>query len=155
MSNRFLRWILGLVVVVATVMTIPSELGSGTREALLFFDGICNLCDGFVNIVADNDAAGKVKFGAIQRHSDLMRSYGAGRYAQGGEEAMSTLVLVQDGKVFVRSDAALRVMALLDGPLKYLAALYIIPRPLRNFGYKIVAKYRYQIFGQTETCRPP
>mmetsp|Transcript_8176 Transcript_8176/g.11387 ORF Transcript_8176/g.11387 Transcript_8176/m.11387 type:complete len:164 (+) Transcript_8176:142-633(+) len=120
-----------------------------------FFDGVCNLCDGFINLVADYDSQAKVKFGAIQRHSELMQSYGAGRYAIGGEEELSTLVLILDGQVFVRSEAALRTMALLDSPLKYLSVFICLPRPIRDLGYKLVAKYRYSIFGQTETCRPP
>ena len=141
--------------VALAIVCVPSQLSAGRREALLFFDGICNLCDGFINIVADYDSKNLVKFGAIQRHGELMESYGAGRYAVGGEEAMSTLVLVLDGTVYVRSEAALRTLALLDEPLKYVAVFWLLPRPLRDLGYKLVAKYRYLIFGQTETCRPP
>mmetsp|Transcript_36448 Transcript_36448/g.116824 ORF Transcript_36448/g.116824 Transcript_36448/m.116824 type:complete len:192 (-) Transcript_36448:677-1252(-) len=149
------RWQLVVVGALLAVGFVPDQLAAGKREALLFFDGVCNLCDGFVNVVADYDPLGRVKFGAIQRHGELMESYGAGRYAVGGDEAMSTLVLVQDGTVYVRSEAALRTIALLDPPMKYLAAFYVLPRPLRDWGYKLVATYRYKIFGQTETCRPP
>lgn len=142
--------ILGTLLVVPT--TIEAKPGT---ETILFFDGICNLCDGFVGFVADNDSEKRVKFGAIQRHKDLMIFHGAGRYAEGGEEALTTLVLVQDGNVHVRSDAALRTAALLDSPARYLAAFHILPAPLRDAGYKLVAKYRYKLFGEVETCREP
>lgn len=125
------------------------------QEAILFFDGVCNLCDGFVGFVADWDSRERVKFGAIQRHSELMRYLGAGQYAEGGPEALSTMVLVQGSNVFVRSDAALRTIAMLDSPVRLLAVFHVLPGPLRDAGYKLVAKYRYAIFGQSETCRPP
>ena len=91
----------------------------------------------------------------IQRHGDLMRHHGAGRYAEGGAEALTTLVLVSGGAVHVRSDAALRVAALLDAPARYLAAFHVLPAPLRDAGYRVVAKFRYAIFGEAETCREP
>eukprot|EP00658_Telonema_sp_P-2_P044082 TRINITY_DN3194_c0_g2_i2.p3 TRINITY_DN3194_c0_g2~~TRINITY_DN3194_c0_g2_i2.p3 ORF type:complete len:108 (-),score=23.45 TRINITY_DN3194_c0_g2_i2:169-492(-) len=81
--------------------------------------------------------------------------HGAGRYAEGGEEELSTLVLVQNGRVFVRSEAALRVMALLDRPWNAMAVAAILPTPLRDLGYKLVAEYRYAVFGKAEDCRAP
>ena len=131
------------------------EPKSPQSESWLFFDGVCNLCDGFVNFVADHDARRRVKFGALQRHRDLLVHHGAGRYAEGGEEELSTLVLIQDGEVYVRSSAALRVLALLDGPASALASLYVLPAPVRDLGYKLVARYRYDVFGRAETCRVP
>ncbi|KAJ8606498.1 hypothetical protein CTAYLR_005860 [Chrysophaeum taylorii] len=124
-------------------------------ESLLFFDGVCNLCDGFVSFVADHDSANRVRFGAIQRHGDLLRSFGAGAYAEGGSEALSTMVLVQESRVYVRSDAALRTISLLDSPLNAFAVFHLLPRVIRDAGYSLVAKYRYAIFGQTDECRPP
>ena len=121
----------------------------------LFFDGVCNLCDGFVGFVADHDSEARVKFGAIQRHSELMQYHGAGRYAVGGEEELSTLVLVQNGTVFVRSSAALRTFALLDFPWNLASTFYLIPAPVRDAVYKFVATHRYNMFGQVEKCREP
>lgn len=122
----------------------------------LFFDGVCNLCDGFVQFVADHDPAGRVRFGAIQRHKDRLVYYGAGAYAEGGEHALTTVVLVQNGTVYTRSEAALRAVALLTPPWKYAAGVaYLIPGPLRDVGYKLVAKYRYRVFGESPTCRAP
>lgn len=126
-----------------------------SSQTLIFFDGVCNLCDGFINFVADRDSGMRLRFGAIQRHTDYMRYLGAGRYAEGGEEALSTLVLVQDGIVYTRSSAALRTVALLDRPWRYIAAFYMLPTPLRDVGYKLVARYRYLIFGRTDSFRPP
>lgn len=126
-----------------------------TSENILFFDGVCNLCDGFVNFVADADPAERIRFGAIQKHGDLLTKYGAGQYAEGGTEALTTVVLVQDGSVYTKSTAALRVIALLDRPYRYLSAFYIIPTPIRDWGYKFVAMNRYRVFGKSEVCRAP
>ena len=122
---------------------------------LLFFDGVCNLCDGFVNFVADTDSENRVQFGALQRHKELLVNRGAGRYAEGGEEELSTLVFIQGSTVYVRSEAALRVMALLDQPWSAVSIFILLPRPLRDLGYKLVAEYRYVVFGKSETCRMP
>ena len=142
--------------VMYTCLVVPSAIEAKPGvESLLFFDGVCNLCDGFVGFVADHDSGKRVKFGAIQRHGDLLRFHGAGQYAEGGAEALTTVVLVQDGAVYTRSDAALRVFALLDAPARYVAAFHLLPAPLRDAGYKLVAKYRYKMFGQVESCREP
>mmetsp|Transcript_28262 Transcript_28262/g.87443 ORF Transcript_28262/g.87443 Transcript_28262/m.87443 type:complete len:187 (+) Transcript_28262:1093-1653(+) len=152
--------LLGCVVVLAVfvygALTAAPRLepAPGT-ESLLFFDGVCNLCHGFVNFVANHDDKQHVRFGTIQGHAELMRSKGAGRYAEGGAEALSTLVLIQGDDVFVRSDAALRVAALLPPPAKYLAAFHVLPAPLRDAGYRLVTKYRYKIFGEAESRRLP
>jgi len=156
MRRTLFATVAAVVAIALAVVTVPARLEAPAHaESLLFFDGVCNLCDGFVSFVADNDSRERVKFGAIQRHGDLMASLGAGRYAEGGEEALSTLVLIQDGSIYTRSDAALRTMALLDAPVNAVAAFHVLPRPVRDWGYRLVARYRYLIFGQTETCRPP
>ena len=96
-----------------------------------------------------------MRFGAIQRHADALHRAGAGRYAEGGAEALSTLVVIQDDVFYLRSDAALRVIALLDAPFCYVAAFHALPAALRDAGYRLVARYRYKLFGASDTCRAP
>merc|ERR1712194_604876 len=124
-------------------------------ETWLFFDGVCNLCDGFVNFVYWGDSAGRVKFGALQKHTDLLRSKGAGRYAEGGEEELSTVVVIQGDDVYVRSAAALRVLAVMDQPWRTLSVFMLLPEALRNRAYKLVGENRYKLFGQKEECMEP
>ena len=133
----------------------PTTLQPETDQTWLFFDGVCNLCDGFVNFVADFESPQRVKFGAIQRHGELLEYSGAGQYAEGGSEALTTVVLVQDGRIFVRSTAALRVIAMLDFPWNSLSAFILLPTPVRDAAYKLVAKHRYAVFGQVGECRAP
>ena len=138
-------------------VTVPAALRPEPGvETVLFFDGVCNLCDGFVNFVADHDSSRRVRFGAIQRHADALHRAGAGRYAEGGAEALSTLVVTQgDDAFYLRSDAALRVIALLDAPFCYVAAFHALPAALRDAGYRLVARHRYKLFGASDTCRAP
>lgn len=124
-------------------------------ESLLFFDGVCNLCHAFVGFALRHDTNQRVKFGVIQKQGELMKRVGAGAYAEGGDQFLRTVVLVQDGRVYVRSDAALRTLALCDAPAKYLAVLHVLPVGCRDWGYKKVAAWRYRIFGQTDDVRDP
>lgn len=84
-----------------------------------------------------------------------MASYGAGDFAMGGAFELSTMVLAQNGEIHVRSEAALRTLALLDFPLNLLAAFHVLPTRLRDAGYDLVARYRYSIFGKSAECRSP
>merc|ERR1719440_202087 len=122
---------------------------------MLFFDGVCNLCDGFVNLVADNDSEQRVIFGAIQKHQELLASLGAGKYAEGGSEALTTMILIQGDQVHVRSTAALRTLALLDQPWRSFSIFLLLPAPIRDFAYSIVGANRYRLFGQVDSCRAP
>merc|ERR1712217_167929 len=124
-------------------------------ETWLFFDGVCNLCDGFVNFVYHGDSQGNVRFGALQKHKELLEQNGAGRYAEGGEEALSTVVVVQGSEVYVRSSAALRVLAAMDQPWRTLSAFAVIPVPLRDAVYRFVAHHRYSVFGHKDQCMVP
>ena len=133
---------------VAVQLVPPTLHPPANTESWLMFDGVCNLCDGFVNLVADHDAEKRVKFGAQQKHEDLLRRVGA-------PVDLSTVVLIQGNTFFTKSTAALRTMALMDWPWSAASALYVIPEPLRDFGYDLVAKYRYKVFGKVESCRVP
>ncbi|KAJ8600769.1 hypothetical protein CTAYLR_006108 [Chrysophaeum taylorii] len=128
---------------------VPKEDG----EAVLFYDGVCNLCNAFVSFALQHES--KVKFGAIQTNGDLMRKLGAGAFAEGGDQFLRTVVLIEGGQIYIRSDAALRVVAKFSAPWKYLAVFHVLPVGIRDAGYKKIAKWRYRIFGQTTDLRAP
>ena len=120
-------------------------------ESWLMFDGVCNLCDGFVNFVADGDGAppsNRVRFGAQQKHMELLERVGA-------PTDLSTLILIQGDRHYLYSTAALRTLAVMSYPWKGLAAFALVPAPVRDWVYKLVATHRYLIFGKTDECRVP
>lgn len=122
-----------------------------SRHAILLFDGVCSLCNGFVNFVIDRDPEGYFKLGALQ--SDAARPYldAFERDLQG----LDTMVLIENGKLYTRSSAALRVLRRLSMPWPLLYGLVLVPKGLRDRIYEIVASHRYEWFGQRDQCRRP
>ena len=111
--------------VVAALVAVPWYLQPpDTVESWLMFDGVCNLCNGFINFVADGDSQRKVKFGAQQKHMELLERVGA-------PTDLSTLILIQGDRHYLYSTAALRTLAVMNYPWRGLAAFALVPAPLR------------------------
>ncbi|HEV2984313.1 MAG TPA: thiol-disulfide oxidoreductase DCC family protein [Vicinamibacterales bacterium] len=118
-------------------------------RAVLLFDGVCTLCNGFVQFVIQRDPAGRFQFATLQ--SDAAR-----RLLQAAPQPLpDTLVLVENGRVFLRSTAALRVARGLKFPWPLAFVLVVVPRPLRDWVYDILARNRYRWFGRRDVCMVP
>jgi predicted DCC family thiol-disulfide oxidoreductase YuxK len=118
-------------------------------RAVLLFDGVCTLCNGFVQFVIQRDPAGRFQFATLQ--SDAAR-----RLLQAAPQPLpDTLVLVENGRVFLRSTAALRVARGLKFPWPLAFVLVVVPRPLRDWVYDVVARNRYRWFGRRDVCMVP
>ena len=122
-------------------------------QTTVLFDGHCNLCNGAVDFIVRHDPGGRFRFASLQsdKARDLLAEHGR-RTPTGGPE---TIVLIEDGRVYERSDAVVRIARGLSGPARAAAALRILPRPARDLLYKGVARSRYRLFGRRETCRVP
>ena len=127
---------------------------SDTRPVILF-DGVCNLCNSFVNFVMDRDG-GEFRFASIQSDvgAELMRDAGL------SPEALETFVVVEggtdaDGKVYTKSTAALYVLRRLGLPYSLLYASIVVPSFIRDPFYDFVASRRYSWFGRRDECRVP
>lgn len=118
-------------------------------DKVIIFDGECNLCSAWVDFVLRRDIGSVFWFAA--RQSDAARGLLGGRGLQPDDSGSIALVLGLD--VRTRSDAVLRIFTHLPFPWKALCALLIIPRPLRELAYSLVARTRYQLFGRRATCR--
>jgi predicted DCC family thiol-disulfide oxidoreductase YuxK len=120
-------------------------------EGVLLFDGVCNLCNASVNFVIDRDPRGRLRFASLQSRSgqELLQRHGL------STSDFDTMVLVEGDRYFTRSTAGLRVARRLKWPWPLLYALVIVPRPVRDWFYQIVARNRYRWFGQSEACRVP
>ena len=115
------------------------------------FDGICHLCNGLVDFVIARDPAAHFRFASLQ--SDAARRVLSDVNAE--HPLPDSFVLVEDGRLFMRSDAALRIARRLGVPWSLAYGLTVLPRPLRDWAYDIVARNRYHWFGKRETCRVP
>lgn len=126
---------------------------------VVFFDGVCNLCNGVVQFIIDRDKAGSIRFAALQSKvaQEMLPPLGV----EVRPEEPDSIVLVTHGKngeriAFDRSAAVLRIARKLSFPWPVLFYLGIVwPRFLRDVFYKFVATHRYRWFGKTESCRVP
>jgi predicted DCC family thiol-disulfide oxidoreductase YuxK len=117
-------------------------------QGIILFDGVCNLCNGAVTFIIDRDRDAYFTFAPLQ--SDTARELL-------GEEAerLESIVLVEDGKHYTESTAALRIARRLRGPWPLLYGFIIVPRGLRDRVYRFIAANRYRWFGKTDSCRLP
>ena len=116
---------------------------------IIFFDGVCNLCNHFVDFVIRRDVRGKFKF------SSLQSSYAKNNLPESLVENMSSVVLLKEEAIYRQSSAALHILVAIDGFYKIFSIFFIVPRPLRDFVYRRIAKSRYSMFGKRDICRIP
>ena len=129
-------------------------------HAILFFDGVCALCNGFADFVLARDRGGRFRIAALQGETaaklGAAEAQPAARGPGGGEaDAWRSLLLWEDGRWHRKSDAALRVMAGLGGAWRLAMLLRAVPPLLRDAVYDFIARNRYRWFGKREACRMP
>ncbi|HEV7351291.1 thiol-disulfide oxidoreductase DCC family protein [Telluribacter sp.] len=118
---------------------------------IVFFDGVCNLCNGAVNFLIGQDKQQKLKFASLQSKAGeaVLRRYNL------PDTDYESFILLKGDKLYQKSDAALEVARLLGGVWWGLYVFKLIPRFLRDAVYSWIARHRYQWFGRKETCRLP
>jgi len=128
--------------------------GHGTAAAdhpVLLFDGVCNLCNGVVQFVIPRDPAGRIRFAPLQ--SETGKALLSGHGLPPGN--LDRVVLVDDGRVYRKSDAAIRLAELLGWPYRAAAVARLVPTSLRDGLYDLVAANRYDVFGRKDRCMIP
>ncbi|MCP9468433.1 MAG: DCC1-like thiol-disulfide oxidoreductase family protein [Nitrospira sp.] len=125
---------------------LPSEWAE--HERIILFDGVCRWCVKWVGFVIRHDPPGRFKFAPLQSGPAQQLLATLGLPAQNFE----TFLLVEQGRIYTKSTAALRVAKRLSGLVSLLYLCTLIPRPLRDALYDYVARRRYRWMGQTDTC---
>ena len=116
---------------------------------MLLFDGVCTLCSGSVRFVIERDPAGRFQFAPLQ-------SEAARRLLERAPQPLpDSLVLVEDGRLFTRSTAVLRIARGLRFPWPLAYVFVAVPRPVRDWVYDAVARNRYRWFGRRDVCMMP
>lgn len=123
----------------------------GVEPPTLLSDGVCNLCNGFVDFVIEHEKAPIIRLGSLQ--SDVGRVI-AEKHG-GRPKDLNTVILIEDGKLYHRSSAVLRTARYLRAPWSWIRVFAVVPRPIRDAVYRYVIARRYTWFGQRETCRVP
>ena len=118
---------------------------------VVVFDGVCNLCNRSVRFILRHEAEPRFQFAPLQSSAGARLL----RQRNFSVDDLRTFVLVSDERTYVRSDAAIRIARHLKGGWKLLGFLRIVPRPLRDWVYDVVARNRYRWFGRTDTCMVP
>jgi predicted DCC family thiol-disulfide oxidoreductase YuxK len=125
--------------------------GADDPPPVVLFDGVCNLCNGWIRFVVRRDPAGIFRFAAQQS------PIGQAMIAQylSGSPPLASIILIEGGAVYTESAAVLEICARLAPPWSWLGLLRIVPRPLRDACYRFIVRHRYQWFGRTDTCQLP
>jgi len=128
---------------------------------IVLFDGVCNLCNAAVRFIIDRDPRGTMRFASLQSEvgQALVAQHAAqldpGSMPSRADDAPPTLLLVEDGCIYARSTAALRIARRLNWPWPVLGVFLAVPRLVRDPVYDFVANRRYRWFGKTDACRLP
>jgi predicted DCC family thiol-disulfide oxidoreductase YuxK len=117
---------------------------------IVFFDGVCGLCNRTVDFLLKRDTRGVFRFAPLQGET-------AQRLLTAADvESLNSLVFFDGTNLYRRSAGTVRIFWRLGGLWKVPAALlWLVPLPIRNAGYRAIAAYRYRWFGKKETCRMP
>lgn len=120
------------------------------HDILVLFDGVCNMCNRFVQSVIKRDPKGIFKFASLQSNtgSSILNQYGY-------RKDLHSIVLIDGDTLYTESTAILHIISNLTGPVRILSLFKIVPKPLRDRLYQFGAKYRYRLFGKQTSCMIP
>jgi len=130
-----------------------SEDKNRVKKYFILFDGTCNLCNNVVKFIAKNDS--RKIFCFIPLESEKAKEY-LNRY-QPKNVNKGSVLLIQDDKIYTKSNAVLHILKCLDGLWPAFYVFIIVPGFIRDPVYDVIAKYRYRWFGPakgTSTYRP-
>jgi predicted DCC family thiol-disulfide oxidoreductase YuxK len=120
-------------------------------QIIVLFDGVCNLCNGTVQFIIRRDPDAKFRFASLQSNAgqEWMRHFGK------DPSVLHSVLVIRNGKLYERSDAALLIAANLRGPISAMRVFRIIPRFIRDAAYNFIAGNRYNVFGKQNECMIP
>lgn len=155
-------------------MNEPAHSESEHRQPILFFDGVCGLCNRFVDFMLRADSQHRFLFSPLQGESarSLLRMdeeargdeatgeadyHQASAHEPGAHEPDDprSFIFLDTDRRFDQSNAVLHALIRLGGAWRMFTVLYVFPRPLRDFVYHVVARNRYRWFDRREECRLP
>ena len=135
----------------------PAVAKTSGANPIILYDGVCGLCDRLVRFTLQRDTNGRFRFASLQSNFTARILQ---RHALDPHD-LNTVYLVEDcdrpgERLLARSDAVVSILRQLGGAWRVTAALLrVVPMWLRDWGYKIIARNRYRIFGRSDTCLLP
>jgi len=129
---------------------VETSVSVSDGHSVLFFDGVCGLCNASVHFVLKRDRHKHFRFAPLQG-ATAQRLLGATP-----DDPLKSVVLWERGSTYRRSTAVTRILFQLGGVWPVFGLLlWLIPRPVRDLGYEVIARNRYRWFGQYDACRLP
>tara|TARA_B100002019_G_scaffold239009_1_gene214280 strand:- start:492 stop:890 length:399 start_codon:yes stop_codon:yes gene_type:complete len=121
---------------------------SGNNQRIVLFDGVCGLCNAWVNFILKRDSKGSFKFAPLQGEY-------ASQVAPEHASELKSIVYICVGRKYTKSGAVLRILRDLGGIWRFAWIFLLIPFFVRDSLYLIIAINRYRLFGKRDTCRLP
>jgi len=127
-------------------MSIPK-----VQHPVILFDGVCNLCSGSVQFIINRDPSGIFRFATLQSETgkNLVSKFDL------PNDKPDAIILVENSEYYSRSTAALRILQRLGSLWQLLYVFILVPRPIRDYFYDIVARNRYKWYGKRAQCMIP
>ena len=134
---------------------MSNESATDTRSPpygpVVLFDGVCNLCNGFVQFVIPRDPDGQIRFAPLQSvpGQELLRRHGF------ATADFDSIVLVEEEQTYTKSAAVLRIADILGWPYSLACVGRFFPAAFRDWLYDVIADNRYDWFGRRDRCMVP
>jgi predicted DCC family thiol-disulfide oxidoreductase YuxK len=121
-----------------------------SMEKIILFDGICNFCNGSVQFNIKRDPQAHFRFASLQSEvgKEMLTKYRI-------PEDINSFIFIDGERYYTKSSAALTVCKHLKGFWKLLYVFLLVPRPIRDIFYHLIAENRYKWFGKRESCMIP
>lgn len=120
-------------------------------DNVILFDGVCNFCNSSINFTIRHDKKNRFHFAPLQSEPGIAikKQYNL------PDEFLSSVILIENGKAYIKSTAALRIARRLNGAWPLFYGLIIVPVFIRDRVYNIIARNRYKWWGKKESCMVP
>lgn len=129
---------------------MTEEKTADKSKATVYIDGVCVLCGSTAKWLIRRDKSRNLQFAALQS------GYAKSRLPEEVTDSVSYIVVEDGGMIFTKSAALIRILKRLGGGWKMLAVIFsVIPAFIRDWGYGLVARSRYRIFGKKDHCEIP
>lgn len=129
----------------------PISMKRYKGHPIILFDGVCNLCNSSVQFIIRNDPKGIFRFASLQ--SDFGQTFLKNQNRP--LDSFDTLILIDGQIISFESTAALKIARKLKGLWPLFYGFMLIPKPIRDYFYKLISKNRYSLFGKREECMIP
>jgi predicted DCC family thiol-disulfide oxidoreductase YuxK len=119
------------------------------EKLIVLFDGVCNFCNAWVRLIINHDKHDRFRFASLQSET------GQKLLSNSGNNESESVVLIDSGKYYFHSSAALRISYHLAGLWKLMIIFHILPKFIRDAIYNFIAQNRYKWFGKRQQCMIP